>query len=262
MSSRFPQSVVLVAGRPHLAGPSSHSCHNDLAPWNTVFINEHAVGFIDWDLAAPGPRLWDVAFALWHFVPLYGDPSSDPFDVTSRRIATSWTRHWPDPCIGKPVTTEKKDTAVKQPTAEGTARFSRYLRTRERGAWTAAFHELHPEPWFIPTGTWRVMQASPGALSPLAASELGQRELLISSAALDDDALVAAETALVHRLDRASVLYLVLVQGCNFARHASSRQPQPHGVHQRSAPQSKAGPFLCRPPGVGRGRLRWPGGCS
>ncbi|MGH3830163.1 MAG: phosphotransferase enzyme family protein [Pseudonocardiaceae bacterium] len=57
-------------------------CHNDLAPWNTVFIDEHPVGFIDWDLAAPGPRLWDVAFALWHFVPLYGDPSSDPFDVT------------------------------------------------------------------------------------------------------------------------------------------------------------------------------------
>lgn len=57
-------------------------CHNDLAPWNTVFVNEQPVGFIDWDLAAPGPRLWDVAFALWHFVPLYGDPSSDPFDVT------------------------------------------------------------------------------------------------------------------------------------------------------------------------------------
>lgn len=40
------------------------------------------MAFIDWDLAAPGPRLWDVAFALWHFVPLYGDPASDPFDVT------------------------------------------------------------------------------------------------------------------------------------------------------------------------------------
>ncbi len=57
-------------------------CHNDLAPWNTVFVDERPVAFIDWDLAAPGPRLWDVAFALWHFVPLYGDPASDPFDVT------------------------------------------------------------------------------------------------------------------------------------------------------------------------------------
>ncbi len=57
-------------------------CHNDLAPWNTVFVDERPVAFIDWDLAAPGPRLWDVAFALWHFVPLYGDPASDPFDPT------------------------------------------------------------------------------------------------------------------------------------------------------------------------------------
>ncbi len=56
-------------------------CHNDLAPWNTVFDAEEPAGFIDWDLAAPGPRLWDVAFALWHFVPLYGDPDSDPFAV-------------------------------------------------------------------------------------------------------------------------------------------------------------------------------------
>lgn len=56
-------------------------CHNDLAPWNTVFVSERPVAFIDWDLAAPGPRLWDVAFALWHFVPLYGDAASDPFDA-------------------------------------------------------------------------------------------------------------------------------------------------------------------------------------
>jgi Ser/Thr protein kinase RdoA (MazF antagonist) len=39
-------------------------CHNDLAPWNTVFTGECPVAFIDWDLAAPGPRCWDVSYAI------------------------------------------------------------------------------------------------------------------------------------------------------------------------------------------------------
>ena len=56
-------------------------CHNDLAPWNTVFTRGRPVAFIDWDEAAPGPRWWDVVYALWHFVPLYGDPASDPFGL-------------------------------------------------------------------------------------------------------------------------------------------------------------------------------------
>jgi hypothetical protein len=57
-------------------------CHNDLAPWNTVFVQHRSTAFIDWDDAAPGPRWWDLAYSLWHFVPLYGDPATDPFDLT------------------------------------------------------------------------------------------------------------------------------------------------------------------------------------
>jgi hypothetical protein len=45
-------------------------CHNDLAPYNTVYVHGRPVALIDWDTAAPGPRAWDLAHAAWRFVPL------------------------------------------------------------------------------------------------------------------------------------------------------------------------------------------------
>lgn len=49
-------------------------CHNDLSPDNTVFEPlGRASAFIDWDLAAPAPALWDLAWAAYRFVPLYDE---------------------------------------------------------------------------------------------------------------------------------------------------------------------------------------------
>jgi len=99
--------------------------------------------------------------------------------------------------------------------AAGTpSRFSRYLRTRERGSWTAVFHELHPEVWYVPTATWRTLHT--GRVPPAVDAELRQRGLLVTSPDDDDEVLAAAQAELTRRLDHASVLYLVLVQGCNF----------------------------------------------
>jgi hypothetical protein len=49
-------------------GPCDIIAHHDLAPWNLVVGSRWA--FIDWDCAAPGTRLWDVAYAVHGFVPL------------------------------------------------------------------------------------------------------------------------------------------------------------------------------------------------
>lgn len=51
-------------------------CHNDLSPWNTIVGTGGSLTFVDWDLAAPGPRLWDLGHAVWRFVPLF--PGDDP----------------------------------------------------------------------------------------------------------------------------------------------------------------------------------------
>ena len=48
-------------------------CHGDPAPWNFVWRDGEAVGLIDWDHAAPGPVLDDVAHALDTFAPLRAD---------------------------------------------------------------------------------------------------------------------------------------------------------------------------------------------
>jgi hypothetical protein len=53
-----------------LAGDAEVVCHNDLSPKNTVYRRELPVAFIDWDLAAPGERLHDVAHVCWQYVPL------------------------------------------------------------------------------------------------------------------------------------------------------------------------------------------------
>jgi len=45
-------------------------CHNDFAIYNIVFNDERPIGIIDFDVAAPGPRLWDIAYTLYTCVPL------------------------------------------------------------------------------------------------------------------------------------------------------------------------------------------------
>jgi aminoglycoside phosphotransferase (APT) family kinase protein len=59
--------------------PPEVICHNDFAPYNCVFRDERLVGAIDFDVCAPGPRLWDIAYTAYRFVPLM--PSLNASDL-------------------------------------------------------------------------------------------------------------------------------------------------------------------------------------
>lgn len=48
-----------------LAGGEEVVCHNDPSPCNYVFVDGRPAAFIDFDHAAPGDRLRDVAYAGW-----------------------------------------------------------------------------------------------------------------------------------------------------------------------------------------------------
>ena len=78
----------LTHGTPE-AGDQDVVCHNDLAPKNTVYAVHdsawHPLAFIDWDLAAPGERVHDVAHVCWQYLDL--GPGITDVSGTARRIA-------------------------------------------------------------------------------------------------------------------------------------------------------------------------------
>src|SRR5205814_5161655 len=45
-------------------------CHNDCTPWNALQRKGRVELRLDWDLAGPGPRVWDIANSAYCWVPL------------------------------------------------------------------------------------------------------------------------------------------------------------------------------------------------
>ncbi|MDV7215041.1 phosphotransferase [Streptomyces prunicolor] len=78
----------LTHGTPQ-AGDQDVVCHNDLAPKNTVYAVHgtawHPLAFVDWDLAAPGERVHDVAHVCWQYLDL--GPGITDVPEAARRIA-------------------------------------------------------------------------------------------------------------------------------------------------------------------------------
>lgn len=56
-------------------------CHNDFAPWNIIFENNLPVGIIDFDDAAPGARIDDLAYFIWTFLELGNDSVGEDIQI-------------------------------------------------------------------------------------------------------------------------------------------------------------------------------------
>ncbi len=70
--------------------PVEVMCHGDAAQYNCVVRDGRVVAFIDFDAAHPGPRSWDVAYAVYRFAPLQAPSNVESFGSPAeqgRRVA-------------------------------------------------------------------------------------------------------------------------------------------------------------------------------
>jgi len=133
-----------------LAGGSEVVCHNDLSPRNTVYRDRgdglRPVAFIDWDLAAPGKRMHDVAYMCWQYPSLGTDVTNveeaarqvrliyDAYQLADRRPLIDTILWWQDRCWrGIEADAATGDAAANRLVAAGAPDWVR----RER-AWVAA----------------------------------------------------------------------------------------------------------------------------
>jgi Phosphotransferase enzyme family len=97
-----------------LAGDHEVVCHNDLSPKNNVYRDLGAglrpVAFIDWDIAAPGERVHDVAHMCWQYLDLGPDVADaaeaarlvrlivDAYGMADRPTLVDTILWWQDRC--------------------------------------------------------------------------------------------------------------------------------------------------------------------
>ena len=71
LEKRFPMEVM---------------CHGDFAPYNITFVDNEVSGIIDFDTLHPGPRLWDIAYAVYRWIPFVSPKNPEYRDGLEEQI--------------------------------------------------------------------------------------------------------------------------------------------------------------------------------
>jgi len=95
--------------------------------------------------------------------------------------------------------------------------WSRYLRVRRKGDQMALFHDLHPDPLYLPEDRWREFGVSSIIDIPEEIlSELLVKKLIVNSEGDDETEYQLVSANLLKKLNQPTILYLMLSQQCNF----------------------------------------------
>jgi hypothetical protein len=66
--------------------PVEVMCHGDFASYNVTLIGGKPMGMIDFDTLHPGPALWDIAYAVYRWVPFTSPENPDHYDDINEQI--------------------------------------------------------------------------------------------------------------------------------------------------------------------------------
>jgi Ser/Thr protein kinase RdoA (MazF antagonist) len=138
-----------MAGAP---GGGDVVCHNDLFWTNLVFRAGTFVGLVDWDLAAPAPRLYDLASAANFWVALRPDEQCEAWGVPCERRAQRLgllLDGYRLPAAERPALLD----AIAHKTAIGLATYRQWGRDERRPGW-AALWERDQDRYLLARQAW------------------------------------------------------------------------------------------------------------
>lgn len=75
------ENVPISRGSMDPSGIREVVCHGDAGPGNIVFRNGSAFALIDWEMASPGRRSWDLATALRYWAPFRNPANKKPAEL-------------------------------------------------------------------------------------------------------------------------------------------------------------------------------------
>jgi Ser/Thr protein kinase RdoA (MazF antagonist) len=111
-------------------------CHNDLFWPNLVFDGDRIVGLIDWDLAAPAPRLHDLASAANFWVALRPDEQCEAWGIPTARRRERLLALCDGYALDRGRRMELLE-AIDRKTAIAVATYRRWGRDERRPGWGA-----------------------------------------------------------------------------------------------------------------------------